>query len=58
MRLFGSVRIPGFGRLSPRIGVVTKDLRRSQALSNGWFWLGFFGTLYAVWKFIEWGSQR
>ena len=26
MRLYGSIRIPGFGRLSPRLGFVTGNL--------------------------------
>ena len=56
MRLFGSVRIPGFGRLAPRIGAIATPRRRSagpRETSSVWFWIGFLGMLALAWYVVE-----
>ena len=46
MRMFGSIHIPGLGRFSPRIGILSDRVRiRGRASSSPWFWVGFLGTL-------------
>ena len=56
MRWFASVRIPGFGKFSPRFGAILPAGRRRPgpaATSSAWFWIGFFGVLWLAWKVVE-----
>jgi len=49
MRWFASVRIPGFGKLSPRVGMIGDRVRVGAAARSAWFWVGFFGVLAVAW---------
>jgi len=56
MRMFGSIHIPGLGRLSPRIGILSDRVRiRDRASSSPWFWVGFLGMLAVIlWIAFTW----
>jgi hypothetical protein len=52
MRMFASFRIP---KTSIRVGGLLGPGRRSPAAA--WFWICFFGTLYAIWWWASRGTS-
>jgi hypothetical protein len=53
MRFFSSIRVPGLGRLSPRIGVIGDRVRSGAAVRSAWFWIGFFGVIATAWWLVS-----